>query len=356
MNNLNSKTILLVDDDDTNIFAAQQILAQNYKIASANSGENAFKYLDRRTPDLILLDINMPQMDGFEVIKQLKQNVRFQDIPVIFLTSEHTPQIESDCLTAGAVDFIRKPFVPVVLLSRVSKTLALREYQQNLQNLVEKQAEEICEHIEKINKMQQEVIVAMANLIENRDGSTGQHIKRTSLYVELILKACVKHKVMPEILTDEYCGLLIKAAPMHDIGKIRIPDAILQKPGRLTAEEFEIIKEHAASGGKIIDETMGNIEDKAYIEIAKAVATYHHEKWDGSGYPLGLKGEEIPLAARIMAVADVFDALTAKRCYKESFPLEKSYIIMEESKGTHFDPVILDAFLSSKLEIEDILG
>lgn len=217
--------------------------------------------------------------------------------------------------------------------------------------IVNAQSEQEKQHADRIMDIQNKTIMGMANLIESRDGDTGQHVKRTSAYVKMIAERMIHEGVYKDVLTDEYVENLCKAAPMHDIGKIMIPDSILQKPGKLTPEEFEIIKSHTVEGGKAIYMALGEIEEKEYLKVAHEVVMYHHEKWNGEGYPEKLSGEEIPLCARIMAVADVFDALVSKRCYKNPFPVDESYAIIEESSGTHFDPAVVTAFLHIKNEI-----
>ncbi len=222
--------------------------------------------------------------------------------------------------------------------------------------IVSRQAQELKDHQQRVMEMQYNTIVGMANLIEGRDGDTGEHVKRTGWFVEKIARQLAAEGAYREQINDAFLDNLWKAAPLHDIGKIKIPDAILQKPGRLTPEEFEIMKTHAPEGGKIIYETLGGIEERDYIEMAHDVAQYHHEKWNGTGYPEGLSGEEIPLCARIMAVADVFDALTSRRCYKSAMSIEEAYRIIEESSGTHFDPVVADAFMKLRPEVEEYLS
>lgn len=237
----------------------------------------------------------------------------------------------------------------------VKITLGLEHYKDDLEREVESQTKEIREHMEKMARIQNNTVIGMANLIESRDGDTGEHIKRTAIYVELLAQEAKKQGYFAEILTDDYIELLIKAAPMHDIGKIAVPDNILKKPGKLTPEEFESIKTHTTEGGRIIQEVLGNIEEKEYVDIASKVAAGHHEKWDGSGYPLGLKGNDIPLCARIMALADVFDALVSPRCYKEAFSPEKAFAIIEESAGSHFDPTLAEIFVKLKQNILQVL-
>lgn len=245
--------------------------------------------------------------------------------------------------------------VVVSLTFCVKITSALDRYNDSLEKEVEQKTGDLRRHSEKMLELQNNIIIGMANLIESRDGDTGEHVKRTSRYVEMLAQAARDRGLFPEILTDEYTELLIKAAPMHDIGKIAVPDSILQKPGKLTSEEFERIKSHAAEGGRIIREVMGEIEEKKYVDIAATVAEGHHEKWNGSGYPKGLSGDEIPLCARIMAIADVFDALISKRCYKAAMSLDEAFGIISESAGSHFDPRLAEVFVSLRPEIESYL-
>ncbi len=239
----------------------------------------------------------------------------------------------------------------ICLIYCVTITSHLEQYKENLEQEIEQKNLSITQHNEKMLALQDNIIIGMANLIESRDGDTGEHIKRTSFYVNLLARAIRDKGLYTDILTDNYIELLTKAAPMHDIGKILVPDHILQKPGRLTPEEYEIIKEHSAAGGKIVREVLGFIEEKDYIEIASDMAAHHPEKWNGSGYTKGLAQEDIPLSARIMAIADVFDALVSKRCYKSPMPVEEAFAEMEKSSGTHFDPQLVKIFLGLKEEI-----
>lgn len=349
--------ILVVDDDKNNLLLAQKIFGKKYRIAAATSGMAAFKYLEKKMPDLILLDINMPQMDGFEVMGRLQGDARYNSIPVIFLTADDDSDTETRCFRAGAHDFVRKPFIADVACSRIDRVLELEDYHKRLEVMVKEQADEIKRNSEKISSMQEQVIIGMANLIELRDDSTGMHVKNTKRYVEMIAAKLHSRHFYDEILTDSYIKNMCKAAPLHDIGKIRISDLILQKPGRLTSEEFEEMKKHTIFGGEIIHEIMGGLEEDDYIKIAADIARFHHERWDGNGYPEGLSGEKIPLCARIMAFADVFDALYAERCYKKPVrPVSRVLEIIEEGKGTQFDPVITDVFLSLEDDLKRVTG
>ena len=246
--------------------------------------------------------------------------------------------------------------IVICLIYCMNLTNNLDNYKEDLEKQIIAKNAAIRERNEKMLSLQNNIIIGMANLIESRDGDTGEHVKRTSVYVAMLAKKAKEKGIYDNVLTDEYVELLTKAAPMHDIGKISVPDRILQKPGKLTDEEFESIKSHAPEGGRIIKEVLGNLEDKKYVDIASDVAHYHHEKWNGKGYPDGLSGEDIPLCARIMAVADVFDALVSKRCYKRAMEFNEAFKIIEESSGSHFDPVLAGLFLELKDEIKKFLG
>ncbi|MBD5470651.1 MAG: response regulator [Lachnospiraceae bacterium] len=349
--------ILVVDDDKTNLTRAQKILLPFYRIAACNSGVAALKYLENNRPDLILLDINMPEMDGFEVMEQLQKSEETKAIPVIFLTADDTAETEVKCFQVGAIDFVAKPFVPDILLSRVGKTMELEQYRHNLENMVKEQAEKITEDARRISEIQESVIVGMANLIESRDGSTGKHVKNTQMYVRMIANELYQRKLFPVELTQEYIQNLCKAAPLHDVGKIKVSDSILQKPGKLTPEEFDAMKLHTTYSRKIIQTIIGDVEDEYYVRIVEDIAMYHHERWDGTGYPTGLAGDSIPLAARIMAVADVFDALYEERCYKPPIrPIERIMQIMSEGRGTQFDPTVIDVFMEMLPRLKEVLG
>lgn len=351
------KIILIVDDDMTSLKLAKNILDKDYRVATIQSGGMVFKYLSKNTPDLILLDLNMPDMDGFEVIERLQSHPSYSNIPVIFLTANQDPQSEAKCLETGAIDFVSKPFVPLVLKTRVKRTIELYDYRRQLELMVRDQAEIISTRTAQISSIQESVIIGMANLIEQRDADTGVHVRNTQHYVKMIADALYEKGMYSDILTDEYRANTIKAAPLHDVGKIRISDTILLKPGKLTEAEYKTMQEHAAFGAEIIDVILGDVEDEEYIRVARMIALSHHEKWDGSGYPQHLKGEDIPLCARIMAIADVFDALYEDRVYKKGIrPIEKVLDMIEKEKGHHFDPVITDVFLGMRDSLKKYVG
>ncbi len=343
------RTILVVDDDRLNLMVAQKLLAEDYHVAAVNSGELALRYLGKNNPDLVLLDIQMPEMDGFEVMRKMQQDERWRKIPVIFLTADRTAETEEECFKLGAVDYIGKPFVPAIMMQRIHRSIELEDYRRSLEHMVELQ-------LQRITQLQQDIIFSMANLIESRDGTTGEHVKRTSGYVNLLVEKMQERGLYKEMLTREYVDYLRKASPLHDIGKIAIPDAVLQKPGKLTKEEYEMIKIHAQEGGRLIRENMSRIAEQEFVEVACDMAACHHEKWAGNGYPEGLKGEEIPLSARILAIADVFDALVSERQYKKGMPLEEAFAIMEYERGKSFEPELLDVFLAAEDELRQLMA
>lgn len=352
-----SEVVLVVDDDTANLMLAKKILGGDYRIAAANSGEAAIRYLENNRPDLILADINMPDMDGFEMVAKIKQNPQWRSIPVIFLTADKNEETEIRCFKAGAVDFVGKPFLPDILTSRVNRTLELERYRNDLEKMVEEQAQQLTGALRRISDIQEHVIMGMANLIESRDGSTGKHVKNTRMYVKMIAEELEHKGLFPATINKDYIEKLCKAAPLHDVGKIQVPDSILQKPGKLTTEEYEQIKTHTTCSAAILDDIIGDVEEEDYVRMVKDVAMCHHERWDGKGYPKGLSGEDIPLCARIMAIADVFDALYEERCYKPAIrPIERIYEILEEGKGTQFDPVIMEVFLGMDEQLRDMLA
>lgn len=341
-------TILIVDDDSTNIALAQSFLSQEFRIIGVKSGRMAMKYLKKNTPDLIMLDLIMPEMNGLEVMEKLQSDYRTSIIPVIFLTADRNPDTEEVCFRKGGMDFITKPFIPSVVHQRVRRVLELESYKHNLERMV-------ADQLQRITQLQADIIISMGNLVESRDGTTGEHIKRTAIYTEYLARKSMLSGLHTDILTENYISYLCKAAPLHDIGKISVSDLILQKPGKLDNNEFAKMKLHTVEGDRIIRKNMFNIADQKFVDMAADVARHHHEKWNGKGYPDGLAGEDIPLSARVLAIADVFDALIAKRPYKEGFPFPKAVAIMEEERGRSFEPELLDVFLKNKDELRALV-
>jgi putative two-component system response regulator len=349
-------TILVVDDTPDNLIMMSSLLKTDYKVKIANGGEKALRIAASDSPpDLILLDIMMPDMDGYEVCQRLKQEPATMNIPVIFLTAKNDMADEKKGLELGAVDYIIKPISPPIVLARVRIHLALRAMDVFLRNQNEFLEMEVAKRTKEIIAIQDVTILAMASLAETRDSDTGNHIRRTQFYVKALAEKLRDHPRFSSFLTEANISMLFKSAPLHDIGKVGIPDRILLKPGRFQPEEFEIMKTHTTLGRDAIEHAenvLGISVD--FLTFAKSIALSHQEKWDGSGYPQGLSGDDIPIAARLMAVADVYDALISRRVYKESMPHEKAVLIMIEGRDSHFDPDMLDAFLSIQEEFETI--
>lgn len=307
------------------------------------------KFLSKNKPDLILLDINMPDMDGYETLIKIRENSELDNVPVIFLTALSDSESEVRGIELGAVDFIIKPFIPQTMLSRVKMHLEFSEYKNDLENKVHEKTEMI-EHLQDV------MMLSLAELVECRDENTGGHVKRTAEYVKILTDEIVEEGLYSDILTPEYIRDIVRSAPLHDIGKIGINDSTLLKAGSLDYEEFEHMKNHAELGGQTLQKMINETNGESFLYVAKDMAHYHHEKWDGSGYPSGLKGEEIPISARIMAIADVYDALTTKRPYKEAFEHEDALKIIIDGKGKMFDPNIIDIFekISYKFQLVNL--
>lgn len=352
------KVVLVVDDVPDNLTVIIGLLQGIYKVKVANSGARALQIaMSANKPDIILLDIMMPEMDGYEVCRQLQANPATRTIPVIFLTAKNEIEDEKKGLDLGAVDYITKPISPPIIMARIATHLQIRAYADFLENKNEYLEQEILRRTQEIVALQNVTILAMAALAESRDSDTGFHIRRTQLYVQAL---CEKLRENPQFsldLTDPITDFMVKSTPLHDIGKVGIPDKILLKPGRLTPEEFEIMKTHTLIGWKAIDNAEKQLGEQVdFLKYAKQNALYHHEKWDGSGYPNGLAGNDIPLCARIMAIADVYDALITPRVYKAAIPEEEAVNIIKEGRGSHFDPVLVDAFLDIRDQFALIAG
>lgn len=297
----------------------------------------------------------MPGMDGYSVCEQLKASPRTADIPVIFLTARMEKEAEGKGFVVGGVDYITKPFSPPVLKARVETHLALKQARDALREQNALLEERVEQRTRRISALQDAIIMAMASLAETRDNETGNHIRRTQWYVRLLAEQLSRKPAYQELLTPGRIGLLYKSAPLHDIGKVGVPDRILLKPGKLTAEEFAEMKKHTEYGRDAIIAAEQSLDDEeTFLSLAKEIAYGHHEKWDGSGYPIGLTGEAIPLSARLMALADVYDALISKRVYKPAFSHEKARAIILEGRGLHFDPEVVDAFLEVESEVRRI--
>ncbi len=339
-------SVLVVDDSPDNLSLMSGLLKDEYRVKVANNGGRALKIAHSdRPPDLILLDVMMPGMDGYELCRQLKADSRSQDIPIIFLTARSEAADEQLGLELGAVDYITKPISPPIVMARVRNHLRLKSMADFLRDKNEFLKQEVKRRTREIMTIQEVTILALASLAETRDLTTGYHLRRTQLYVRALAIKLRTHPRFRDFLTEENINMLYKSAPLHDIGKVGIPDRILLKPGPLAPDEVEIMRTHTILGRNAIEhaeKTVGaNLE---FLRIAKEIVLFHQEKWDGTGYPEALSGDDIPVSARLMAVADVYDALTNRRSYKEALSHEEAVVIIMEGKGSHFDPDMVEAF------------
>ena len=341
-------TVLVVDDTPDNIALISGLLKDLYRVKIANCGEKALRIARSETPpDLILLDIMMPERDGYEVCSRLQADAATREIPVIFLTAKTEERDETRGLDLGAMDYVTKPISPPILLARVRNHLELKSARDSLRERNSFLEGEVLIRTREVAAVQDATILAMASLAETRDNETGNHIRRTQLYLKLLAEKLRRHPRFRALLDcDRTIDLLFKSAPLHDIGKVGIPDAILLKPGRLEPWEFEIMKRHTTLGRDAIAVAERSLAlELPFLKHAKEIAYSHQEKWDGSGYPQGLSGDEIPISARIMALADVYDALVSRRVYKQAFSHDTAVDIISAGKGNHFDPDMVDAFL-----------
>ncbi|MDO8988961.1 MAG: two-component system response regulator [Sideroxyarcus sp.] len=342
-------TVLIVDDDTANLGILGNLLQPHHNVLAAPSGERALQIsASTPKPDLILLDVLMPHMDGYGVLARLHENPDTLDIPVIFVTGLDSADDEEKGLALGAVDYIAKPYSPPIVLARVRTQLELKRARDLLRNQNIYLEAEVMRRMQDTLLVQDLTINALAELAETRDTETGNHIRRTQKYVRILAKRLQLHPSFAGFLTDKAVELTAKSAALHDIGKVGIPDHILLKPGKLTEEEWAIMMTHSILGAMAIERALHNADRRVdFLDMAMQIAHYHHEKWDGSGYPEGLQGEDIPIPARLMALADVFDALISRRVYKTPMPYEKARSIIAAERGRHFDPDVVDAFLLS---------
>ena len=349
-------TVLVVDDTTANLMLMNDLLNPLYTVKVASSGARALKIANSGTPpDLILLDIMMPEMDGYEVCRRLKSSPATRDVPVIFLTAKAETSDEQAGFALGAVDYITKPISPPIVLARVKTSLTLKAAADFLKDKNAFLEQEVARRTEEVHDIQDVTILTMASLAETRDNETGNHIIRTQHYVKLLALQLREHPRFAHYLDDATINLLFKSAPLHDIGKVGIPDSILLKPGKLTPEEFETMKTHTTQGKLAIESAESRLgKNVPFLRCAKEIAYSHQEKWDGSGYPEGLAGDAIPISARLMAIADVYDALISRRVYKPPFTHEASMSIIEEGRGRHFDPDVVDAFVAIQRQCQEI--
>ena len=346
-------TVFIIDDNETNLTMAEEVLMQQYRVIALSSAIKMFKALEKFKPDLILLDVEMPEMSGFEAMSKLKENDLYADIPVIFLTGLSDANSEAYGIELGAVDFIMKPFTEPVLLNRIKKHLDIDELVRERTRQLAHRTEQLARRSEQLVRLQNGIVFTLADVVENRDANTGGHIDRTSIYIELLINAMITHGVYSIEMNGWDLDSVISSARLHDLGKVAIPDSILNKPDKLTPEEFAVIQTHPMAGERIIDQMTLRTGDADFLKNAKLFAAYHHEKWNGTGYPYGLKETDIPLHGRIMAVIDVYDALVSDRPYKKAFTHEKAVEIIMEDSGVHFDPFIAEVFNSVNDKIKD---
>ena len=328
------KTIFAFDDSDMNLTKAKQALTGHYRVLTMPSAERMFALLEKITPNLILLDIEMPGMDGFTALKKLMEEEKTAKIPVMFLTASTDEEVEARGFELGAVDFVSKPFSTSVLLNRIATHLHIDEI--------------IKKRTARIEQLQNGIILVTAAIVENRDKLTGGHIERTSLYLKLMIDEMLTKGVYVEEIKDWDVDVLVSSARLHDVGKIEISDLILNKPDKLTPDELERMRSHTLEGERIIDQVIVKTGEGWFLHHARLFAGYHHERWDGGGYPHGLKNERIPLQGRIMAVADVYDALISERPYKKAFPRADAERIILNDNGAAFDPNLVEVFLELK--------
>ena len=346
--------IIVVDDDITNLTVTRNNLSLQYDVLTAPSGKKLFQLLEKVTPALILLDIEMPEMNGYEVIQVLKADPEKAFIPIMFLTAHLSPESEIKGLDLGAVDYITKPCSKELLLKRTALHIvfekqkhALEDYSHNLEYELYLQSKEVYE-------LQNAILKTVADLVERRDGVTGGHIERTQKYLRILVDFLLEHCAYVKELLAWDIGMFVMSSQLHDVGKIAIHDHILMKPGPLTSEEFETMKMHTVCGVDIIKKIENRTTDNTFLEHAEILAGSHHEKWDGTGYPYGLKGYDIALQGRLMAIVDVYDALTNDRPYKKAFTHEQALEIIKNGTGTHFDPIIGKIFLMHEQEFHDV--
>jgi putative two-component system response regulator len=346
------QTILVVDDiNDNRKMLSTLLTPMGYTVVEAADGEEAIELFQEYNPDLLILDLTMPKLDGFEVCKRLKSDPKSKIVPIIVITGVGDDESHLKALELGADDFLPKPFNIHFLKARLKSLLAMKRLYDKNQEYQEKLKNDNVSLMQKLIGTQDITIVALAKLAEFRDPETGEHLERMREYAKTIALELKKQDKYKDYITEQYIENIYKSTPLHDIGKVGIPDEVLLKPGKLTDDEFEIMKRHSEIGGDAISSAV-NLSGmtRSFLDMGKEIAYHHHEKWDGNGYPKGLKNDGIPLTARITALADVYDALTTKRVYKPAFPHDKAKAILEEGSGTVFDPEIVAAFISKENE------
>jgi len=338
-------TVLVVDDAPANLSLLAGLLNKSYRVKLAPSGAKALELARRATPDLVLLDVMMPEMDGYEVCRRLKADPATSRIPVLFLTAMSQPEDEARGFEVGAADFIQKPISPAIVQARVRTHLQIKAYQDQLSRHNAWLQAELAQRMAQVDQLREATLHVMVSFAEFRDEETGNHVKRTQEYVRTLATHLYEKGAHLDVLDPVSIDHIAKSAPLHDVGKVAIPDHILLKPGRLNEDELVIMREHAMHGWEMLKRAASRMgEDDHFLRHAMDIARHHHEKWNGSGYPDKLAGDQIPLSARLMAVADVYDALISRRPYKEPMSHERAVAFIREGRGSHFDPEIVDAF------------
>ncbi|MCL2224221.1 MAG: response regulator [Defluviitaleaceae bacterium] len=348
------QTIFLVDDSMTNLAIGKKALEGHYNVLTLNSGEMLLDLIETFTPDLVLLDVTMPGMSGYDVIQQLKMNEKTADIPVIFLTAHADEKKELTGLSLGAIDYITKPFSAPRLLKRLEVHLLVESQKRELIKLNNNLEQIVEEKTRTVVELKNAILSSLAQLVEYRDEVTGGHIARVQRYMEVLITAMRKNNVYADQLKKMDDRLILQSCQLHDVGKICVPDTILKKSVQLTPDEFVKMQRHTTFGEEIILGWKEKTSDSYFLEYARIFAVSHHEKWDGTGYPNALAGENIPLLGRMMAICDVYDALVEERPYKKPFPHEKAKDIITKGRGIQFDPLIVDLFLKIHMEFEEI--
>jgi putative two-component system response regulator len=353
-------TVLVADDTPANLMLLAGVLSPHWRVQLAPTGSKALELAWRQTPDVIVLDVMMPGMDGYEVCRQLKAHPATRDVPVLFLTALTQPADEARGFECGGADFIHKPFNPSTVLARVGTQIEARAWRQQLHRRNEWLQQELQARLVDVDRLREATLHVMISFAEFRDESTGHHVRRTQEYVRVLLE-WLSERATPGLdpdlpLNTVQIDLIARSAPLHDIGKVAIPDGILLKPGRLNDEEMRVMKTHALQGWEMLrraSDRMGPAGDR-YLHYGMQIARHHHERWDGQGYPDGLRGKAIPLSARVMAVADVYDALISRRPYKEPMSHEAALALVQQGSGGHFDPAVVQALLARQDAVRHI--
>lgn len=352
---MEKQTVMIIDDIPDNLRILHSILSDNgYRVVAFREGKMAIEAMMEDLPDLILLDIMMPEMDGYDVCRTLKDHPHTSEVPVIFISALNTTIDIVRAFQTGGSDYVTKPFHPEEVLSRVRTHINISRMQRDLKRYNEELEKIVSQKLLEISEAEKATTMALAMLTGSRDFETGKHIERVQYFCRLLAVKLRMRKLPSEYLDQNFEDDIFYASVLHDVGKVAVPDSILQKPGKLTAEEFEIIKRHPVAGAETLRDILRLYPGNRIIRMGIEIANFHHERWDGRGYPEGLKGKDIPLSARIMAIADVYDALRSDRPYKKAMSHEEVVEIMERDIGSHFDPEIGKIFLESQNEFEDI--